>query len=72
MVVCGGCCWLGIVVHGWLFVGPNLVVAEVLVRMVGMRTKQQMVHINDGYLGLCLCVESMVHYQFEVVMHNPW
>ena len=29
----------------------NLVMAEVLARMAGTRTKQRMVHINDGYLS---------------------
>ena len=39
---------------------PNLVVAQVLVRMVGIRTKQWMAHINNSYLGLCLCPPSCV------------
>ena len=30
---------------------PNLVMAEVLARTAGTRTKLQMVHINDGYLS---------------------
>ena len=36
--------------------------AEVLARTVGMRNEQRMVHVNDGYLGLCLRSPSCVSY----------
>ena len=38
----------------------NLVVAEVLARTPGRRIEQQMVHINDSYLSLCLCPPNCV------------
>ena len=35
-------------------------VAEVLARAAGTRTEQRMVHINHGYLSLCLCPPNCV------------
>ena len=37
-----------------------MVVAEVSARAAGTRTEQRMVHINDGYLSLCLCPPNCI------------
>ena len=51
--------WKGGRRQGYSCACPNLV-DEVLARTVGTRTEQRMVHINDGYLGLCLCPPNCV------------
>ena len=46
--------------RGYSCACPNLVVAEVSARVAGTRTEQRRVHINDGYLSLCLCPPNCV------------